>query len=1211
LIRYRYITLLLLIISNSVKAQNGTIEFIENKGQWDDKVKFRSEVPAGSFFIRRGGGFTVLQHNQDDLKYLFEVSKGHEYSGDNEGAKTKPLVLRSHAYAVDFANASDKVEIIPDKPQTYFNNYFIGDDPSKWASNCKIYQGVTVKNIYPGVDVRYYTNNGSMKYDIILQPGADLNKVVLRYTGADKLETNDKKLVIKTSVGDVKESDPYTYQYENNQRKQISSKYVIAGNTIRFDVKNYNRNEVLVIDPTLVFSSFTGSTGDNWGFTATYGPDGSFYSGGINLQTGFPYSTGAFQTLWGGGGGSGTPSDMSIMRVSPDGLTKMYATYIGGSGNEQPHSLIADGQGNLVIAGRTNSPTTGNGAFPLLNKAADIIGPANTSIGGYDIVVVKLNAAGSAYIGSKRIGGSGDDGVNISATRSLNSLQQNYGDDGRSEVILDGGGNIYVASCTRSDNFPVTAGAFQQSSGGGNQDAVLLKFNSNLSARLFSSYLGGDGTDAAYVLAIGPTSDIYVAGGTESRQVGGVYVNSFPGDHTGTIGGNNPPGGIDGFVARIANDGSAIIKSTFLGTSATDQVYGIQFDKFGFPYVCGQTQGNWPIQNVAYSVPGAPQFIAKLEPDLSAFIYSTRFGKSAILPNISITAFLVDNCENVYVSGWGGVVDPFKSSDTRGLWTSSDALQSTTDGHDFYFFVLKKNAIGPLFGSFWGQNGGFPDHVDGGTSRFDKQGVIYQAICANCGGGAVYLTTPGVVGPTNGAGAAGHCNLAMLKVSFDFAGVEAAPQSVINGVPRDTAGCVPLTVDFIDTVANAVTYYWYFGDGSNPNPVITKVPNISHTYNSTGIFRLMLIAEDSTTCNIRDTAYLNIKVGDLRATLDFNQVKVGDCNLLDFRFDNLSVAPPSQPFKNNSFKWDFGDNSPLLTAGPGPVFHSYAAPGSYTVKLILDDTAYCNSPDTLKKILRIAPNVEARFDTPPTGCAPYAAQFENTSIGGATFRWDFGDGGTSTATNPSHTYNSPGQYTITLIADDPNTCNKSDTIWQTIEVFTLPVSDFSYSPDPPTENTPTTFNNLASVDAIKFKWLFGDGDSLRTNSRLPVQHQYNATGTFNACLIAINAADCADTMCHDVKALIVTLVDVPNAFTPQSGGINSKIFVKGFGITKMRFIIWNRWGQKVFETNDRNVGWDGKYRGVLQPMDVYAYTLDVGFFDGTKTTKKGDITLIR
>jgi gliding motility-associated-like protein len=142
--------------------------------------------------------------------------------------------------------------------------------------------------------------------------------------------------------------------------------------------------------------------------------------------------------------------------------------------------------------------------------------------------------------------------------------------------------------------------------------------------------------------------------------------------------------------------------------------------------------------------------------------------------------------------------------------------------------------------------------------------------------------------------------------------------------------------------------------------------------------------------------------------------------------------------------------------------------------------------------------------------------------------------------------------------------------------------------------------------------LFGDdSDSLVTITRTPVQHEYNATGTFNACQIVYNATGCPDTTCQPVQTLIETAVDVPNAFTPLSGDINSVVFVKGFGIAKMKFIIWNRWGQKVFETDNKKNGWNGRFNGVLQPMDVYAYTLEVEFSDGSRTTKKGDITLIR
>jgi gliding motility-associated-like protein len=237
-------------------------------------------------------------------------------------------------------------------------------------------------------------------------------------------------------------------------------------------------------------------------------------------------------------------------------------------------------------------------------------------------------------------------------------------------------------------------------------------------------------------------------------------------------------------------------------------------------------------------------------------------------------------------------------------------------------------------------------------------------------------------------------------------------------------------------------------------------------------------------------------------------------------------------------------------------------------------------------------------------------------VGGLTFQWDFGDPGsggnnTSTDISPSHVYNVPGTYNIVMIASDPNTCNKIDTTGFTIIVYDKPMANFSYTPVTPVENTPVTFTNLSSTNSVRFKWVFGDGDSLLTTSTAPVQHQYNATGTFNACLVAYNAAGCPDDTCQQVRTIVIPALDVPNAFTPNSNNVNSTVYVRGFGLAKMRFIIWNRWGQKVFETGNRNEGWNGKVNGTVQPMDVYAYTLDVEFFDGTKATRKGDITLIR
>jgi gliding motility-associated-like protein len=254
--------------------------------------------------------------------------------------------------------------------------------------------------------------------------------------------------------------------------------------------------------------------------------------------------------------------------------------------------------------------------------------------------------------------------------------------------------------------------------------------------------------------------------------------------------------------------------------------------------------------------------------------------------------------------------------------------------------------------------------------------------------------------------------------------------------------------------------------------------------------------------------------------------------------------------------------------------------------------------------------VKAQFDL-PNGCAPYTASIVNTSLGGQTYFWDFGDGTTSTDKEPVKVFALAGNFRVKLVVTDANSCNLVDSTFRDVLVQNAPSASFTYSPVTPVENTPVTFTNNSSPDAINFAWDFGDGDGLETTSRLPLDHQFNKTGQFQTCLLAINASGCTDTICQPVDAIVVPRIDLPNAFTPLGNAPNNQIFVRGFAIGKMKFMIFNRFGQKVFESNSIKFGWDGKYNGVVQPMDVYAYVLDVEFTDGTRATKKGDITLIR
>ena len=1181
------------------------MEFVQNKGQWDNKVNYRGDFSNGSFFLENKG-FTVLMHKADDIIKLSEYTHSTYKNLNPKESKPDTFTLHSAVYKVNFLGANTAAERVPDKVSKAYNNYFIGNDPSQWAGNCKIYGAVTYKNIYPNIDLRYYSDKDQLKYDFIVRPGGNPAAIAMRYDGVTSLSIKDKELIVQTSVGNVRELAPYSYQTGLSGSSTINTKYVIRDNVVTFNVDKYDDKATLVIDPQIIFSSLSGSTSDNWGYTATPGPDGTFFAGGISFASGFPVSPGAFQTTFNGGVTEGTYGgvDISIFKFSADGSQRIYATYLGGNGNEQPHSMIVDAAGNLIVAGRSNSIN-----YPKLTSFP-------SAGGNFDIIVTKFNAAGSTLLGSIKIGGSNDDGVNIRpkyiGSSGADRLRRNYGDDARSEVILDANNNVYLASCTQSNNFPTIFAA--QTNFGGIQDGVILKLTPNLAGVLFSTYFGGSDDDACFVASIDPvTQNLYIGGATSS--------NNLPGSTTGTIS-STFQGDIDGFVTILPQTGGSFLKTTYIGTGAKDLVYGLKFDKIGFPYIMGTSTGSMPVLNAGFQNPGSKQFVSKLKPDLSGYVYSTVFGKNASDPSISPIAFLVDRCENVYVSGWGGGINVgqnYSNGNTSGL-PEVNPLPSipAADGKDFYFFVLKKDATSQLFGSHFGENGGIGDHVDGGTSRFDANGVIYQAICANCQG---RVSNPQIFFPTTANawarinGGTG-CNQGSVKIEMNFAGIGAEVQSAIDGDVTDTVGCIPLTVNFKDLQQKGVKYYWNFNSAVNPNAVdtITTSPEANFTFTSIGSYRVRLISEDSSTCNIRDTSYITIVAGNNKVTPSFTKTKLLPCDSSNYLFRNTSSSTAGSSFTGQSFVWDYGDGSPLDTAGLTPDrLHRFPGPGTYFVKLTVIDNRFCNAPASVIDTLRINPLVVALPAKIALGCVGDTIKFKNKSLGGLTWSWHFGDpssgaNDSSALFEPTHIYNTPGSYTYYLIAYDSTTCNRIDTSdFFTIEIKEKPQALFTWAPNPPEPNVPVRFTNLSTF-ADSYLWEFGDGE---TSTAFSPVHEYNATGKYNARLTAYSKAGCSAIFDLPVDVIVNPLLDVPNAFTPGRFGVNSTVNVRGFGITKMSWKIYNRWGQIIFQSASKGIGWDGTYKGKLQPLDVYGYTLDAEFSDGKKLRKTGDITLLR
>ncbi len=1177
---------LLTCLLPTAMAQSTAVEFVENKGQWGDWIRYKAKTVAGELDLESDGFRYILADDGNTARL----------DSFHHGQLTKKPRLNFHVYKMTLAGCNKSATITGQKQQTHYYNYFLGNDPKKWKGGIHPNLALEYNNIYQNVDMHVTSEGPSLVYEFFVKPGGDANEIRLKFDGQDNISVNSKgELVIKTSVGIVSELKPYVYQYNHDGKTQVACNYHLEGNELTFELPDgYDHSKTLIIDPVTYWASFTGSTADNWGFTATYDNLGNFYMGGIvNCLTGggFPVSPGAYQTTWGGGLGiTGVQfgSDIGIMKLSPDGTSRIYATYVGGTQNERPHSLIVDGSGNLVIAGRTLSPNypVSAGAFQTVKNS------------GWDIVVTKLNSAGSALVASTFLGGTGNDGVNFDSTEYIyGHLKYNYGDDARSEVLVDNADNIYVASCTESPDFPTTSTAIATTVSG-LQDGVVFKLNPNMTTLMWSTYLTGSGDEAGYVLGFNPSqTSVYVAGGTSSTNFpmpAGGWRATYQGDSA------------DGYILKFRNGGAYNLqRGTFVGTANFDQVYGIQIDYNGNVYAMGQSMGGtFPVTPGAYNNPNSTQFIIKLDSNLATNLISTVYGSGdPAHTNISPVAFLVDTCENVYVSGWGGNIMGLASlahtGTTTGMPVTSDAIYGSTDGYDFYFIVLGPGMTGLRYATFYGRNapGGLGEHVDGGTSRFDKAGIIYQGICANCGGatgGPPFPTTTGAWATTMPSP---NCNQAGLKIAFNI-----GPVDVNITAGPNTSGCAPLTVNFFNATTNGLTFLWNFGDGS---PTVTTYAP-THTFTAAGTYTVSLTSTNASACfKTEDTAYIIISVDTTKIVPDFTYTITDSCGPYIATFTNTSytnITTGGAP----TYTWFFGDGNTF--SGPTPPPHNYTDTGWYTVTLVMNHPDACKTPDTVKKDIHIFYQlVSANFSIPDSICLGSKISFTGGARNASTTTWTFGDGNGSTVLLPDYQFTTAGTYTVTLIAENPGACNGADTVTRVIKVLPGPLANFTFIPIKPEANIPTKFTNK-SINAIRYDWDFGD--DTRSTEEHPT-HQYNRTGSYRVCLTAFNTSSCPSTACKDVPAEVTPLIGLPTGFSPNGDGQNDVLYVRGAAIKTMNLKIYNRWGQLVFETSSMDVGWDGTFGGQPQPMEAYGYVLNATFIDGTTRLLKGNITLIR
>ncbi|MCR9153778.1 MAG: PKD domain-containing protein [Bacteroidetes bacterium] len=972
--------------------------FVENQGQWDGDFSARLELKQGAVFFRSSGYKILL---------LEPEAKHHQHSHDHHHPKG------ALAFEAEYIGAKPANRWQPNGSSAYPRNYFLGNDPNRWKSNLGSYSHNLLEDYLPGIDLLFYEQSEKLKYDLKLDAEAHPESIKVLYHGLKGMRIVEGKLHLQTAYGDVIESIPYSYQIIKGERKRVRVEYELSGDTVSFKVKGYKEGYPLVIDPVLEFATFSGSADLNFGNSAAYGDNGSIYGAGVNFGANYPVTNGVFQAQF--AGDSIFNVDVSISKFDASGAQLLYATYLGGKDIEVVHSIISDDQGNLVILGNT-----GSSDFPVDQDAYQSIyggGDFQTSFAfndynnGSDLFISRLSSDGSSLLGSTYWGGSANDGFN-------KDIYENYGDHYRGEVELAPDGKILVVNSTFSMDVPL-AGANSNDRSQNSQDAIIGLFDTDLQNLVWGRYYGGLGAETGYSLQ--PYKDrVYICGSTTGADLlttTGCLAPSQIGEN-------------DAYIVSFEINSGNIINASRYGTSQDDQAFMVDVDYAGDVYITGHAKGSLVVSPGVYSAAGSRQYIAKLDSSLSVLKWQTLVGSGQNKQDFVPSAFMVDRCLNIYLSGWNGQSNVVgfpgtQNGNTFSLPTTGDAYQNSTDGSDFYFMILGHNANQLLYASYLG--GQDNEHVDGGTSRFSKDGTIYQAVCSNCNNQS-FPTTAGAYSPS--AGAPG-CNMAVFKFSFNQ--ILDADARINYSTSVDSL-CDGLIVNLRNGSINATNYKWYFGNGDS-----SSLENPSVTYRDLGSYEIRLIAYD-TICQITDTAFIFIEHGTARKPItDFQSDYTGCDQNLEAKFNNLSIIA-------NAYQWNFGDGSSSTDPNPR---HKFPGFGTYQVELIAYDTICMRSDTTFRTITFVdssyAPEIAANVSECSNGEVDIALDFDRPNL---TYLWDT-EGKQYFGRSPAIRFETPGLKEINLKVED-TLCSK--VFFQNFKIQIDEIRNEVYAPNAFTPN---------------------------------------------------------------------------------------------------------------------------------------------------------------
>ncbi len=541
------------------RAQNLSWEFEPNVGQAVPQAKFIARANDASVFLTQSG-LAVVWTSRAARSGKSAVSR------------------RQTALQMDFEGAQKSAQLsaaglLPGK-----TNYLLGNDPRQWHTNVPHYSAVQYRSLYPRIDAQFYGNVHGLEYDLIVQPGGDLQNARLFLRGASALKMNRAgDVLVRVGSRQIAMHRPQIYQQDGIRRINVAGGYkLLSRDEIGFVVGRYRADLPLVIDPqiSIVYTTFLGGNGADKSNSVAVDSSGNVYVGGTSTDiTTFPEATTCNDVTSStcGGASSGATSNLFVAKINPNGGATglVYLTFIGGSGDDQGGMIALDNSANppnLAILGWTTSTD-----FPVTVTSGN---PGSSLDGSSDMTVTDLNGAGNALNYSEYYGGSGAEAT-----------------QGYAGIATDSSGDVFITSDTSSADLltaisPTTTG-FQSTYGGGASDGFLAEFTASTGTLAYATYFGVDATVASTSIALDSSGHAYIAGSTSLPATNFPTTNGFSGGPSG--------GSSDAFIMQInPTSGGGIIYASTFGGSGSDQAFAIALDTSSPPdaYITGTTQSS-------------------------------------------------------------------------------------------------------------------------------------------------------------------------------------------------------------------------------------------------------------------------------------------------------------------------------------------------------------------------------------------------------------------------------------------------------------------------------------------------------------------------------------------------------------------------------------------------------------------------------------------